>query len=345
MQIVITFDTTGSMYPCLAEVRRKVNDVVDQLFGEIPNLEMYIITHGDYCDHPHMIAETGAFSRDKNELKSFIRSAPATNGGDHAEFYELILEKINGISWSHDKRVLIMIGDAIPHEVGYRYKGFTTTQDWRREAAKLAEIDTFFVQCLNHAGSAKFWQGMADYAGGTKLDLYQLANIIQAIFAIVYKVEDRLEAYQEQLEANGLFNRGLAHLFTQLGSTKRVHFGEATDLVEVNPSRFQAFRIDHDQGIKAFITDMGIDFNIGRGFYQWTKKETIQERKEVILRDKISGDLFSGKAARDMIGLPFGNRARLDPTDNSKYDMFIQSTSWNRILKSDTDFLYEVKHI
>ena len=55
IDIVFSFDTTGSMYPCLTQVRRKVKETVKFLFEEVPNIRIGIITHGDYCDGDDVI--------------------------------------------------------------------------------------------------------------------------------------------------------------------------------------------------------------------------------------------------------------------------------------------------
>lgn len=83
-------------------------------------------------------------------------------------------------------------------------------------------------------------------------------------------------------------------------------------------------------------------FQKGRGFYEFTKTETIQESKEVVLVDRLTGDMFTGGAARRMIGAPPGERVRIKPTTLKKYRIFVQSTSYNRRLVGGTNFLYEV---
>ena len=50
IDLVISFDTTGSMYPCLAVLRETVAKAVKRLFKDIPELRVGIIAHGDYCD-------------------------------------------------------------------------------------------------------------------------------------------------------------------------------------------------------------------------------------------------------------------------------------------------------
>jgi hypothetical protein len=59
--------------------------------------------------------------------------------------------------------------------------------------------------------------------------------------------------------------------------------------------------------------------------------------------DRKSGDMFEGKAARDMLGLPEDSTARIKPTSLDKYMVFVQSTSVNRKLIGKTKFLYEVE--
>src|SRR5688572_6829051 len=50
IDVVFSFDTTGSMYPCLTQVRRTIEATVKRLFTEVPNLRIGVTAHGDYCD-------------------------------------------------------------------------------------------------------------------------------------------------------------------------------------------------------------------------------------------------------------------------------------------------------
>lgn len=42
VDIAVSFDTTGSMYPCITEVCRKIIDMANELFTNIPDLRMSI---------------------------------------------------------------------------------------------------------------------------------------------------------------------------------------------------------------------------------------------------------------------------------------------------------------
>ena len=50
VEVVFSFDTTGSMYPCLTQVRRHIKSTVTRLGEEVPGIRIGIIAHGDYCD-------------------------------------------------------------------------------------------------------------------------------------------------------------------------------------------------------------------------------------------------------------------------------------------------------
>ena len=79
----------------------------------------------------------------------------------------------------------------------------------------------------------------------------------------------------------------------------------------------------------------------GAAFYQLTKTEdAIQDYKLIAVRDKDTGAIYCGPAARDLLGLPHFGNARVRPGDHGKFDVFIQSTSVNRKLLANTQLMY-----
>ena len=86
---------------------------------------------------------------------------------------------------------------------------------------------------------------------------------------------------------------------------------------------------------------MGITFRAGRGFYEFTKPETVQHDKEIVLMRRDIGSLYEGAAARTLAGLP-AETARIRPTALEEYRVFIQSKSPSRKLIAGQGFLYEV---
>lgn len=347
LDVLISFDSTGSMYPCLAEARRKISEIITRLFNEYPDLRVGIIAHGDYCDRDttYVISEF-QLSDNRADIVQFVNTVKPTNGGDGDECYELVLNRARTFGWRDEvKKIMIMVGDANPHMPGYRYHDHVNMLNWKMEARMLAvenDVTIYTVKCLN--GSSTFWNEVARIGNGVKLDLHQFNNILELFSLVVYKSisNDRVEVYQQELQSAGLLNRNLASIIDSLlgKSTARV-VTEHEGLREVDPTRFQMLHVDHTCAIKSFVETSGVPYKKGRGFYELTKREEVQERKEIVLRNKLTGDMFSGSAARDLVGLPYGERGNLYPKYGFDYDIFVQSTSVNRKLMPHTRFLYE----
>ncbi len=378
--IVISFDTTGSMYPCLAEVRRHTTAMTERLFREIPDLRVAIIAHGDYCDGPKVITQLD-FTDSQEEIKKFIQNAPSTSGGDYPECYELVLRNIKSLSWRFDATMksLILIGDAPPHEKNENPHKI----DWREEAESLKNrnIQVFSVQCLNHGDSEafNFYADVAEITNGYHVFLDQFSYIKDMIQAICFKQynTENLEKFEKELQEG---SSGMSHAMrlmfdTMLGKKTRkevrdemspARFKERyrsgggssyshgtttatpsldheSELRPSPPSRFQVFAVDEDINVKDFCNKMGITFSVGRGFYEFTKPEIVQKKKEIVLMNKTTGELYEGTVARTIAGIgPNEDNARIKPGSLPKYRMFIQSTSVNRKLIGGQGFLYEV---
>ena len=94
VEVVFSFDTTGSMYACLAEVRRGIKEAVRRLQREVPGIRIAIVAHGDYCDaQSSYVTRLQDFSQDEAALCRFVENVGATGGGDADECYELVLRQ------------------------------------------------------------------------------------------------------------------------------------------------------------------------------------------------------------------------------------------------------------
>ena len=347
IDLVFSFDTTGSMYPCLTQVRRYVESTVKYLFEAIPNIRIGILTHGDYCDGDETITSLDLTSNVK-EICKFIQNAPATNGGDADECYELVLNEARQFQWTSGRnKAFVMIGDANPHAVGYSYGGKKNVLDWKNELGLLLEsgIKVFAVQALGRRESTKFYNQIAATAETTKLELDQFQDINDIICAICMSQAGQLPQFEETLHKR--MRRPSFNILDTIdrlsGRGARSRTASITGLTPVHPSRFQILALDHDCSIKDFVLDNGLTFKVGRGFYEFTKKVEVQEYKEVIVQEIATGLMFSGDEARTILGIPIGVRATVSPDKfQDKYVGFIQSTSANRKLLGGTRFLYEV---
>ena len=148
LDMVIAFDTTGSMARYINAVKSHVKELIPKLFKQNPDLRIGIVAFGDYCDMPSKDRFGSAYqvcelTDDEDILIEFITNAQDTYGGDSNEFYELVIKKIvEETNWREGStKAVLLIADAEPHEVGYSHSDRVVNNqiDWREEAKKAAE--------------------------------------------------------------------------------------------------------------------------------------------------------------------------------------------------------------
>lgn len=353
--VVISLDTTGSMSACLNQARRQISSMAKTLFKEIPNLRMGVVFHGDYEDAPPphgrgpYVIRMLDLTDNVSELVRFVQDTPSTGGSWADECYELVLHEVRRFSWRAGvPKVLGLIGDQNPHPPNYHLN--EKRIDWRNELDLLTEanIKVYGIQALGRREATKFYSEIAARTGGYHLYLDQFTDVEQVIMAVCYKQQgdERLKEFVDHVQKQGRISRATAQMYRTLGAAPVMQFKDV-DLEAVPPGRFQMLYVPDDTAIKDFVLANGAVFKKGRGFYQFTKRELVQEKKEVVLVDKKTGDMFSGAKARMMIGLPPGVRGEVRPGEGklADYEVFIQSTSVNRRLVKGTKFLYEVDDV
>ncbi|MBR5847580.1 MAG: VWA domain-containing protein [Bacteroidaceae bacterium] len=149
LDMVIAFDTTGSMSAYIDAVRQEVAELIPRLFKDNEDLRLGIVAFGDYCDMNNAQDFGDAYqclmpTNNENDIIKFVRETRNTSGGDGDEFYELVIKKIvEETPWREGStRAILLISDAEPHPLGYTYKDYVVGNqiDWRKEASKAAEM-------------------------------------------------------------------------------------------------------------------------------------------------------------------------------------------------------------
>lgn len=149
LDMVIAFDTTGSMAQYIEDVRKQVAEMIPRLFKDNEDLRLGIVAFGDYCDMKNRNTFGVAYqciplTNNENDIIKFIKESKDTSGGDGDEFYELVIKKIIDESpWREDSsKAILLIADADPHEIGYTYEDYVVGNqiDWRSEAKKAAKM-------------------------------------------------------------------------------------------------------------------------------------------------------------------------------------------------------------
>ena len=128
-----------------------------------------------------------------------------------------------------------------------------------------------------------------------------------------------------------------------------------TNLVNLDPKELKKTAIDittqvkfftvgtyeNDYPISKFVGSRVLNPIKGCAFYQLSKPESqVQDYKKICIRHKKTERVYGGQSARSLLGLPSFGTVKVVPGDHGDYDIFIQSTSVNRKVKSNTQILY-----
>lgn len=190
LDMVIAFDTTGSMAEYIGAVRKEVSDLIPSLFKDNEDLRLGIVAFGDYCDMKSAKEFGDAYqclmpTNRENDIIKFVMNTKDTSGGDGDEFYELVIKKIvEETPWREEAtKAILLISDAEPHPLGYSYEDYVVDNqiDWRKEAEKAAlkkiKIDTVTIT------DAPWYKELSRMTNGISVPFetgYKTARLVEA---------------------------------------------------------------------------------------------------------------------------------------------------------------------
>lgn len=195
LDMVIAFDTTGSMSSYIYQVKNHVNSLVPQLLKDNPNMRIGIVAFGDYCDMKNATVFGDAYqvlypTNNEEDIISFVKNAKNTNGGDSDEFYELVIKKIiKETPWREDAtKTVLFIADAEPHKVGYSYKKIVKNAqiDWREEARKASEKGIQFDTISIHGSRYGWYEELSHITDGVYTEFKSSQKTSDYIKTVAY---------------------------------------------------------------------------------------------------------------------------------------------------------------
>lgn len=129
--------------------------------------------------------------------------------------------------------------------------------------------------------------------------------------------------------------RGSKNLFNLAAVTK----SDVANLPKLHFGQYRLAEVKKEGPIAPFVEDLTKRaYHLGEAFYQLSKTEKVQGDKAVALRDRKTGNVYTGAGARSLLGLP-DHEVKVAPTSHPDFDIFVQSTSTNRKLVPGTKVL------
>ncbi|TDT24420.1 hypothetical protein EV562_11832 [Streptomyces sp. BK208] len=113
---------------------------------------------------------------------------------------------------------------------------------------------------------------------------------------------------------------------------------EAAGLTPVESSKYRLIDVTRDVAIRDWVVERGHTYRTGGAFYQLSKSEKVQPKKQISVLEKKTDRVYTGPEARALLGLP-DVEVRIRPDHNDDFTIFVQSTSVNRKLVANTRLL------
>lgn len=138
-----------------------------------------------------------------------------------------------------------------------------------------------------------------------------------------------------------------------LGMKSTQKFYDTTNLANVTQAdlnkldnlsgRFKAITVDKESPIKAFAeSHTNKPYVTGSLYYALTKREKVQAGKDVLIMEKGSRAVYGGQQARTLVGIKPGVETIVTPGNHANYDVYVKSTSVNRVLVRGTKVLLDL---
>ncbi|MEU7067439.1 vWA domain-containing protein [Streptomyces sp. NPDC053429] len=132
--------------------------------------------------------------------------------------------------------------------------------------------------------------------------------------------------------------RGSRTVFSTGAETVNKDTIKAAGLTPVDPAGYQLVPVAREAVIREWVVESGHTYRTGCAFYQLSKSEKVQARKQIAVLEKKTDRVYTGPQARALLGLPDAE-VRVKPDQNDDFTIFVQSTSVNRKLVPNTRLL------
>ncbi len=193
LDLVITFDSTGSMTGEINQVKRQIHRIGRTLNELIPQTRISICTYRDVGDD--YVVKGLPLTRNLDQVQQFLNDITAGGGGDEPEAVE------QGLRWSirenqfsaTARKVILLFGDAPPHESSLN-DILKTTADFRQRQGGV--IST--VTCRSSDRLDAFEQ-IALYGGGEAFLTQDEREIVSQLMILVFGSQHQekvLEAFR-----------------------------------------------------------------------------------------------------------------------------------------------------
>ncbi|MBI9100075.1 MAG: VWA domain-containing protein, partial [Spirochaetaceae bacterium] len=116
IDLVLVVDTTVSMKDDVSFIRNKLVPIVKTKIASFEQFRIGIVLYRDYKEE--YLTKIFKFESDLDTIQGRLNRVTVAGGRDLPEaVYEGLYEAVNSFEWKASSRLIIQVGDALPHEV------------------------------------------------------------------------------------------------------------------------------------------------------------------------------------------------------------------------------------
>lgn len=197
LEIVITFDSTGSMEGEIEEVKRKIERMGNVLFQLVPRTRISVCTYRDH--DARYLVKGQPLTDDLAEITGFLSGVTAAGGGDDPEAVQAGLQWAIGENRFREgaRKIVLLFGDSPPHTADLD-ECLLLVSEFRRE--QRGTVST--VTCHSNRRLAAF-DDIARLGGGESFLARDEREIMTQLLVLVFGSQHR----EKVLEAFNLLHR------------------------------------------------------------------------------------------------------------------------------------------
>ncbi len=202
LNLILAFDTTGSMRPYIQNVREKIDYLIKGLF-KLMDIRISLIGVGDHCDGEFML-QPFPLSDKLKDLQKAVHDIRSTSGGDYPEAFECLFLHLNeDPMWDYTiPTVLVLITDSVPHGMsGAGDAGCPDNVDAQEQLDRLhKKLRSFYlVNCGNHEQSIRIQRTLVK-SDNYFLQLNNFRRLTNLVMAVCMDEVGELDYFMDILE-------------------------------------------------------------------------------------------------------------------------------------------------
>lgn len=239
LELVLCFDTTGSMHKVFKAGQRAIEEVIKGLDAPSTGAILSLIAYKNHGDEYLFDGErpfiATPWSNKSEEILRPLYQITSEGGGDGLTALEDVFDYlVCNVEWQPEaKKAVVLIGDMPPHGVVDSVSHCPRRFDYHKsiDSMKKLGITVYSVFCPtqyhNSMGKDRynkitsFYDWIAEETGGRRLSLEDMETLVTILVGIGMKETGRIDEYRDLLSQRKALTPGKERILSALSSGKK----------------------------------------------------------------------------------------------------------------------------